>query len=290
MTRKKSSAAQEKPVVLVIAGHDPVGGAGVQADIEAIAALGCHAATAITALTVQDTRNVVGFTLTDASLLRAQLDVILGDLKPAAVKIGMIGSANNAREIARALQRLPGVPVVLDPVLVAGGGGALALADLRAAMTNMLFPLATVITPNGPEARTLANQEALADCARALAQRGAQHVLITGGHESGAQIVTRLYRNGEEISAFSQPRLPGNYHGSGCTLASALAARLACGSPLKTATRDALDYVAHTLGHAQRPGHGQSIPHRFFHLDVTHDVNHARHTELSHVGMCRDDH
>lgn len=257
----------QKPVVLVIAGHDPVGGAGMQADIEAVAALGAHAATAVTALTVQDTRNVSSFRLTDADLLAAQLDAILGDLSPAAVKIGMIGSADNARLIAAALRRLPGVPVVLDPVLVAGGGGSLALDDLLAVMADELFPLATVITPNGPEARALSGEDALADCARVLAARGARHVLVTGGHEPGDDVVTRLYSGDRELARHAQPRLPGNFHGSGCTLASSIAARLAHGADLPAAVADALAYVGRTLAQAQRPGHGQAIPGRFFHLD-----------------------
>lgn len=263
-----------KPVVLVIAGHDPVGGAGVQADIEAVAALGCHAATAITALTVQDTRNVSAFTVTDTALLAAQLAAILGDLAPAAVKIGMIGNGSNARVIADALRRLPGVPVVLDPVLVAGGGGSLALDDLTRVMLESLFPLATVVTPNGPEARALGNRDALADCAQVLLAAGADHVLITGGHEAGEQVITRLYDATGELAAHASTRLPGNYHGSGCTLAASIAALLARGLPVGDAVRDALAYTRQTLLHAQHPGHGQAIPGRFFHLPgdaVPHD-------------------
>lgn len=257
----------QKPVVLVIAGHDPVGGAGMQADIEAIAALGAHAATAITALTVQDTRNVSSFRLTDGDLLRAQIDAILGDLAPAAVKIGMIGSAANARIIAAALRRLPGVPVVLDPVLVAGGGGTLALDDLLRVLVGELFPLATLVTPNGPEARALAGSDTLADCAQALLRAGAAQVLITGGHEPGEQVVTRLYGTDGELDCHVQPRLPGNYHGSGCTLAAATAALLARGHGVRDAVREALAYTGRALAQAQQPGHGQAIPGRFFHLD-----------------------
>lgn len=260
------AAQEQKPVVLVIAGHDPVGGAGMQADIEAVAALGGHAATAVTALTVQDTRNVSDFTVTAPALLRAQLDAILGDLQPAAVKIGMIGSGDNAREIVRALKRIPQVPVVLDPVLVAGGGGSLALDDLQRVLLDELLPLATIITPNGPEARALSGHNKLDDCARELLARGTPNVLVTGGHEPGDDVVTRLYRSSGEQAAHAFPRLPGNYHGSGCTLAAAIAVLLARGQPVDAAVREALAWTWHTLANAQRPGHGQAIPDRFFML------------------------
>ncbi|MFZ5756270.1 MAG: bifunctional hydroxymethylpyrimidine kinase/phosphomethylpyrimidine kinase [Pseudomonadota bacterium] len=263
---------EKKPVVLVIAGHDPVGGAGMQADIEAVAALGGHAATAVTALTVQDTRNVSDFTVTAPSLLRAQLDAILGDLSPSAVKIGMIGSGDNAREIVRALRRIPQVPVVLDPVLVAGGGGSLALDDLQRVLIDELLPLSAVTTPNGPEARTLAGLQDLDACARVLMRNGAKHVLVTGGHEPGPEVVTRLYGPQGEIAAHAWPRLPGNYHGSGCTLAAATAALLAHGNDVETSARAALDYTWHTLENAQRPGHGQAIPGRFYAMPAWHGV------------------
>ncbi|MFZ5723058.1 MAG: bifunctional hydroxymethylpyrimidine kinase/phosphomethylpyrimidine kinase [Pseudomonadota bacterium] len=263
------NARPHKPVVLVIAGHDPVGGAGLQADIEAVAALGCHAATAVTALTVQDTRNVSSFEVTAPELLRAQIEAVLGDLQPAAVKIGMIGSGDNARVIARLLRQHPHIPVVLDPVLVAGGGGSLAGNDLQQVLLTELLPLAAVLTPNGPEARTLAGSDVLADCARRLAQHGAQHVLITGGHEPGDEIVTVLYGRDGELARHIHPRLPGNYHGSGCTLAAAVAALLAQGAPVGRAVGEALAYTWQTLDHAQRPGHGQAIPDRFFRLATT---------------------
>ncbi|MFP5382636.1 MAG: hydroxymethylpyrimidine/phosphomethylpyrimidine kinase [Gammaproteobacteria bacterium] len=265
--------ATVKPVVLVIAGHDPVGGAGVQADIEAVAAQGCHAATAITALTVQDTRNVSAFTVTDSALLAAQLDAILGDLRPAAVKIGMIGSADNARVIAGALRRLPGVPVVLDPVLVAGGGGSLALDDLQQAMTGELFPLATIVTPNGPEAETLGGDGSPDAAARAMIAAGARCVLITGGHESGTQVVSRLYDSSGRVAEHASPRLPGDYHGSGCTLAATIAARLAQGAPVAQAVEGGLRYMEQALRQALRPGRGQAIPGRFFHLPARQDTH-----------------
>lgn len=254
-----------KPVVLVFAGHDPTGGAGVQADIETIAALGCHAATLVTALTVQDTRGATAFEPTSPALLRRQAETLLADLQPAAVKIGMIGSGDNAHEISRVLKRYPQIPVVLDPVLAAGGGGALATDDLRRMLLTELLPLATVITPNSIEARALAPAaDTLAACANALLATGCPHVLLTGGHETGPEVVCHLHSRDGATARHAWPRLAGEFHGSGCTLASALAARLAQGTPIATAVADALAYTWHALQNAQRPGRGQSIPDRFF--------------------------
>lgn len=255
----------KKPVVVVFAGHDPTGGAGIQADIEAIAAMGCHAATVVTALTVQDTHNVVQFHCADASMLAMQANTLLKDITPAAFKIGMIGSAESARAIACILQRHPNTPAVIDPVLAAGGGSPLAGAALVSVLREQLFPLATIITPNGPEARQLAPGSDTTDaCAMALLACGCRHVLITGGHDAGEEVISRLYANHREIARHAWPRLPGEFHGSGCTLASALAALLAHGADVPGATDEALAYTWHALGNARSPGHGQKIPDRFF--------------------------
>lgn len=254
-----------KPVVVVFAGHDPTGGAGIQADSEAIASLGCHAATVVTALTVQDTHNVVSFESIRPALLAAQAKTLLGDITPAAFKIGMIGSAENARTIAAILEKYRTVPVVLDPVLTAGGGSALADAALRRALLDELFPLATLVTPNGPEARALAPAaDTLAACAQELLAAGCRHVLISGGHEAGPEVVSRLYGGHTALARHAWPRLPGEFHGSGCTLASAIAALLAQGADIASAVDEALAYTWHALGNAQTPGHGQAIPDRFF--------------------------
>lgn len=254
-----------KPVVVVFAGHDPTGGAGVQADAEAVASLGCHAATLVTALTVQDTRRVHAFRATDADLLATQAQALLADVAPAAFKIGMVGSTENAQAIAGVLRRYPGVPVVIDPVLAGGGGGELSDAGLQRALLETLLPLATLATPNGPEARRLApTADTLAACAQQLLATGCAHVLITGGHEAGAEVVSRLYARHQQIAEHSWARLPGEFHGSGCTLASAVAALLAQGADMASAVDEALAYTWHALGNARRPGGGQSLPDRFF--------------------------
>jgi hydroxymethylpyrimidine/phosphomethylpyrimidine kinase len=259
------SSLTEKPVVVVFAGHDPTGGAGIQADIEAVAAFGCHAATLVTALTVQDSRNVRAFSCTGADLLMQQARCLLADFTPAAFKIGMIGSSENARCIARVLEQYPQVPVVLDPVLAAGGGSELAGDALLHTLRSELLPLATVMTPNGPEARRLVPSFTTpAACGAALNALGCRYVLVTGGHEPGEEIVSRLFASQREIATHAWPRLPGEFHGSGCTLASALAALLAQGADIASAVDDALAYTWHALGNARQPGNGQKIPDRYF--------------------------
>lgn len=254
-----------KPVVVVFAGHDPTGGAGLQADIEAIASQGCHAVTVVTALTVQDTRNVTSFEAVGAAMILAQSRTLLSDITPAAFKVGMIGSAENAHAIAGILRKHRDVPVVIDPVLAAGGGTALADEALKRALRNELFPLATLLTPNGPEARALAPEaDTLAACAQELLAGGCRHVLVTGGHETGAEVIGVLYGAHREIARHAWPRLPGDFHGSGCTLASAIAALLAQGADIGSAVDEALAYTWHSLGNARMPGHGQAIPDRFF--------------------------
>lgn len=254
-----------KPVVVVFAGHDATGGAGVQADAETAASLGCHAATVVTALTVQDTHRVHAFRATDPALLADQAAALLADLAPAAFKVGMVGSAENARTIAAVLRNHPRVPVVIDPVLAGGGGGALGDGNLRDALLESLIPLAEIVTPNSPEARQLApGADTPAACALELLARGCRHVLVTGGHEPGPEVVSRLYGAHQLIAEHAWARLPGDYHGSGCTLASAIASLLAHGADVPSAVDEALAYTWHALGNARHPGSGQAIPDRFF--------------------------
>ncbi len=252
-----------RPVVLCLSGHDPSGGAGLQADIEALLAQGCHAAPAVTALTVQDTVNVSDFRVLDRAWVMAQVDAIIADLPVAAVKLGMLGSVEMVDTVVEIMQRLPGVPLVCDPVLRAGGGGSLGKDDVGFAMRERLLPIAAAATPNLPEARILAElPEGTADeCAAKLAPF-CQHLLITGGHGDEAEVHNRLYVRGGECHTFTCARLPGSYHGSGCTLASTLAGRLALGEEVVSAVRSALDYTWRTLRDAEQPGRGQFVPRR----------------------------
>lgn len=253
------------PVVLVFAGLDPTGGAGMQADIEAIASMGSHAAPIATAITIQDTTNVIGYTAMPASLVIQQARAVLEDVPIAAIKIGMTASVEVIEAIHTLLTDYPDKPVVLDPVLVAGGGGALADEAAIAAMKSLLLPQATFITPNGLEARVLAPEaDTLDACAMALLADGAEYVLITGGHENTPDVVNVLYGNNRALERYRWTRLAGEYHGSGCTLAAALAGLLAQGQEPFTAVHKAQDYTWQTLKHGYRIGMGQFVPHRLF--------------------------
>jgi len=250
-------------VVLAISGHDPGGGAGIQADIETLGALGCHPATAITAVTVQDTRAVYAVAPLDAMRLVEQARAVLEDLPVAAIKIGMLGSVAAAEAVHSVLRDHPHLPVVIDPVLEAGGGGTLAEPGLRDAIAALLLPLTTVLTPNIPEALALAPEADNPDaCAMALLDRGCRFVLVTGAHEPGARVVNRLYGEHRLLDRSEWERLPGEYHGSGCTLAAALAGFLAQGRDVPAAARAAQRYTWEALRRAYRPGRGQSVPER----------------------------
>ena len=238
--------------VLVFSGLDPSGGAGIAADLGAIGAQGVHALPVITALTVQDHNRVHALEPVDASLIARQAQALERTVAIHAVKIGIPGNRANAEAIAACIVRLrrsqPNLPVVLDPVLASGHGDALAEGDARAAL-GPLLALATVITPNLGEAQLLDTWR----CA---------HVLVTGGHGAGALVVNRWSGQGGERE-WEWPRLAGDFHGSGCTLAAALAARLALGERLEVALGVAQAYVHRTLAAAFSIGAGQRIPQRF---------------------------
>jgi hydroxymethylpyrimidine/phosphomethylpyrimidine kinase len=182
----------------------------------------------------------------------------------AAFKLGMLGSAANVEAVASLLADYAEVPVVLDPVLASGRGDMLASAETLAALRELIVPQATVVTPNSIEARRLSDVETLAHAARCLLDRGAEYVLITGTHEPGAEVVNTLYDGGGVVRADRWTRLPGSYHGSGCTLASAIAAALANGLAVPEAVRDAQEFTWQALASGFRPGAGQCIPDRFF--------------------------
>lgn len=249
-----------KPNVLVIAGHDPSGGAGIHADIEAIHALGGFASTLITALTVQNTQAVRSFQLTPIELLKQQADCLLDDMTFSAVKIGMTGSVKVVEWIAALLPRLGGIPVVLDPVLAAESGGSLGEQDVPAALRR-LFPQVTLITPNLPEAQRLSGKMELDAVGATLLAQGASAALVTGTHDDTPEVQNHLFTE-EGVSHASWARLDGSFHGSGCTLASAIACLLAQGLPLAEAVVKAQDYVHTSLAKAFRAGKGQWIPWR----------------------------
>jgi hydroxymethylpyrimidine/phosphomethylpyrimidine kinase len=258
------------PVVMTLAANDPSGGAGIAADIETLVSLGCHPAPVILALTVQDTHNVQALLPIDAEQVLAQARAVLADMPVAAIKIGLIGATDNVVALHTLLAAYPDLPVVLDPVLAAGGGTELASAALIEAIQDLLLPLTTVLTPNSVEARRLAPEaDTLNACAMALLARGCRYVLMSGGHEPGAEVVNTLYGNNRLLESWRWPRLPAEYHGSGCTLASAVAALIAqsgdLGSEsLHSALYRAQDYTWRAVRAGYRAGGGQWLPNRLF--------------------------
>lgn len=258
------------PIVLVFAANDPSGGAGIQADLLTLSSMGCHPLPVITALTVQDTRGVEDVLPIDADWVADQARCVLEDMPVSAFKLGVLGSIETIAAIAEVVADYPNVPLILDPVLASGRGDPFANEEMIAAIRELLLPQCTIITPNSYEARRLAADDRededldLARCARRLLGAGCEYVLITGTHENTVQVVNRLYGEQGEIRSDAWQRLPGSYHGSGCTLASALAATLANGLPVEEAVRDAQEYTWQTLKAGFRPGMGQFVPDRLF--------------------------
>ncbi len=254
-----------KPNVLCFSGLDPSGGAGIQADIEALFSAGCHCLPVVTALTVQDTHNVLACHSVPPTLLIEQARAVLEDMPVAAIKIGLLGSSATAEVIHSILRDYPEVPVVLDPILRAGGGFDFSAQELRTAMRNLLIPLCTVVTPNTVELRLLTSAAASDEaCANALLDMGCTHVLLTGTHADSPNVINQLYTRHQPPLRQEWPRLSGEYHGSGCTLAASLAAHIAHGLEVVDAARRAQHYTWNALEAAQRPGHGQSLPDRAF--------------------------
>ena len=251
------------PIVLTFAASDPTGGAGLQADLLTLASLGCHPLSVLTALTAQDTRGLEALLAMDAEWIARQARCVLADIPVAAFKLGVLGSARNAEAVAAVLAAHPRAPAVLDPVLASGRGDPLADVATVQALRAAVLRHATVLTPNSIEARRLAGaapDAPLETCARALLDAGCKQVLITGTHEAGRQVVNTLYGARGVIREDRWERLPGSYHGSGCTLASALAAGLAKGLEIQTAVREAQAHTWDTLERAFRPGAGQFLP------------------------------
>ena len=256
---------QQIPVVMCFAGLDSTGGAGLQADIEAIASMGCHAAPVATALTVQDTQRVIDYTPVEATLLIAQARAVLEDMPVAAIKIGMLGDVRVIEAIHTLLTDYPDIPVVLDPVLAGGGGGNLGTPEIINAISQLLLPQVTILTPNSIEARTLAPEcDTLEACGQGLLDKGCEFVLLTGTHENVEHVENRLFGNRRLLETFTWERLPHSYHGSGCTLAAAIAGLLAQGLDPFTAVHEAQEYTWEALRHGYRVGMGQLLPNRLF--------------------------
>ncbi len=259
------------PVVLVFAGNDPSGGAGLAADILALSSQGCHVLPVLTALTVQDTAGVQDYMPVEAEWLDDQARLVLEDMHVDAIKVGIIGSVENLAVIAGIAADYPHIPLILDPVLASGQGDALSEDDLVGAMRELLLPHTLIMTPNSVEARHIASDDPdeqadlpLDIAAARLVQCGCQYVLITGTHENTPQVINTLYTEQGRAGSDSYARLPGSYHGSGCTLAAALAGAIANGRDIPTAVKEAQEYTWQALSNAYRPGMGQFIPDRLF--------------------------
>ena len=259
------------PLVMCFAATDPSGGAGLQADILTISSIGCHPLSVVTAITVQDTGGVDDVLAMDPEWVIDQARAMLEDVPVAAFKIGLLGSVENIAAIAEILADYPDIPLVLDPVLASGRGDELANEDMLDAMRELLIPQTTIITPNSMEARRLAldedNEEddpTLEECAKRILQMGCEYVLITGTHEQTPKVINTLYGESGVLRSDSWARLPGIYHGSGCTLSAAIAALLAQDVDIEEAVKEAQEYTWQTLHAGFRPGMGQYIPDRLF--------------------------
>jgi hydroxymethylpyrimidine/phosphomethylpyrimidine kinase len=264
----------QRPCVLVFAGHDPSGGAGIQADIEAISAMGAHALPIVTALTVQDNNRVRAVYPVDVKVIREQFDILLEQIPIAAIKIGIVGSLENANLIAQCVMRLKerqvATPVIVDPVLGSGGGDALSIQDAAFAVRPVLR-CATLITPNLPElGRLMSGAETNEDKAKKLALQFACDVLLKGGHGTASEVTNHWFEWRDEFQAASLakswnwPRISDAFHGTGCTLAAAIAARVALGESVGTSLTVAQSYVQRCLEQAYMVAPGQLIPARYF--------------------------
>ena len=257
------------PIVLAFAATDPSGGAGLQADVMTLASMGCHPLSVVTAITIQDTMGVEEVMALEAEWVADQARCVLEDMPVAAFKIGLLGSSENISAIAEVVSDYPEIPLVLDPVLASGRGDELVTEEMISALRELLIPQTTILTPNSIEARRLTQEDGedeldLAECARRLLAMGCEYVLITGTHENTPLVVNTLYGQDGVVRTDSWERLPGSYHGSGCTLASAIAATIANGLSISDAVKDAQEYTWQTLKAAFRPGMGQHIPDRLF--------------------------
>ena len=261
-----------RPVALTIAGSDSSAGAGIQADIKAFAALAVYGASAITAITAQNTLGVESFERVSPALVYAQVKSVASDLSVSALKTGMLVDAEIIAAVARAIKDHALVNLVVDPVMVAKSGHRLLLPEAEQALKEKLLPLATIVTPNIPEAEVLTGkkittEDEMRSAARELAALGAQYVLVKGGHLEGAQAKDILF-DGKNFSEFTAPRVETkSTHGTGCTLSAAIAAYLACGATVAQAVEKAKVYLTGALRHAEPLGHGHGPVNHFWRLN-----------------------
>jgi len=253
---------------MTLSGHDPCGGAGIQADIEAIVSQGCQAVSVITCLTVQDSCGVQRVEPVAGELIRAQALTVLAERPVAAFKIGLLASMDSLQAVLEVLQQHPTIPVVFDPVLASGGGQRFGVLALHRAFYEQLLPHVSLLTPNVPEVLQLAGEPAHSETAALqLLQTGCANVLVTGTHAPSEQVENSWYAEGQLQYVWPWQRLPHTYHGSGCTLAAACAAQLGKGVATFTALASAQAYAWQALQQGAPVGACQALPERFYWVD-----------------------
>lgn len=256
-----------KPIILCFSGADPCGGAGTQADIEAIASMGGHAVTVTTALTVQNSQGVESYQASEANHLQAQAKVLIDDIPINAIKTGMLASKSAINVVKKIITQQPNVAVIIDPVMTSNSGNALSDNGYANALRDTLLPLAHIVTPNLPELYKLAPKaKNISDACDYISSLGCEYVLVTGTHDTDSKdtVINRLYQSGQLINEQTWGRLPGEYHGSGCTLAASLAALVANNKSIIDAVTAAQDYTWHSLKFGVSLGKGQMHPDRFY--------------------------
>lgn len=250
---------------MCFSGLDPTGGAGIQADIETLFSIGCHCNSVVTALTVQNTQNASAMVPTEPALLIQQARAVLEDIPVHCFKVGLVGSVETVEVLHTLLQDYGDIPVVVDPILIAGGGYEFGEQEVIDAIRNLLIPLTTVLTPNTVEIMQFSpGADTIDACANELLDSGCQHILLTGTHAQTEQVVNKLYSTHQDITLYNWPRLENEYHGSGCTLAAAIAGYLAHGLDLHDAVQQAQRFTWEALSNGSRIGFGQHLPNRSY--------------------------
>ncbi|MDC0126737.1 hydroxymethylpyrimidine/phosphomethylpyrimidine kinase [Methylophilaceae bacterium] len=265
------------PNVMTFSATDPTCGAGLQADILTISSLGCQPVSITTGVTVQDTIGVNKLIPIDSELVNNQARLILEDMNVEIFKLGLLGSKENIATIAEIISDYPDIPLIIDPVLASGRGDELVDTESRKMMMELLFPESLLITPNSIEARQLVNNGtegldlSIETCVDRFKGMGCENILITGSHEDTENVVNTLYGTANQIIPYYWDRLPGSYHGSGCTLTSAISAYYALGLSIGEAVEEAQYFTWHALKNGFKPGKGQLIPNRLFQVNDTED-------------------
>ena len=248
---------------MTFGGHDPSSGAGIQADALTVHALACHPVTVVTAVTVQNSQGILDYQLITPQSIFDQAEALLNDMDIAVIKTGMLGNDETVRIVSEISESLPGIPLVVDPVLASNTGQSLSTNKLVPALCEYLLPRATLTTPNIEECRILGRSKSIERCVDTLLKLGCPNILVTGTHDNDTTNVEHaLFMTGGRSHRSSYPRLPGEYHGSGCTLAAAVSAFVALGLTIDQAVAKGLDYTWQTVSQAYKVGSGQFIPQR----------------------------